>query len=216
MSWLSSTFKRNRGWIGNALKNFAPVAGALTGGLGGVAIGALGSMAGRGIQEGANLGNIAKQGVSGGSIAYGGSKALGGLRSLFAPSSSAMNTVTSAGGEIAPAAVESAGLEGGNIAASRPLATRVASRAGGAARWANDNPMAAAMALQGTGTALNAPSENRYRDAQTRALESQTASDEEERQRRKRLEDAMEPLRRLLAGQMGAGNPYTVAPNPYA
>jgi hypothetical protein len=217
MSWLSSAWTRNRGAIGNALKNFAPVAGALTGGLGGLAIGGLGSALGRGIQPGAKFGDIAKQGISGGSIAYSGSKALGGLKGLFAPGSSAAGT---AAGSVAgtpplpPGAEELASLGGGDIASAQPLLSKIGHAASSVGSFANKNPMAAAMALQGVGSAMNAPSEGRYRDAQTRALEAQVAESEEERARRKRLEDAMEPLRQMLVAQMNQPR-MGIAPNPY-
>lgn len=73
----------DRNQLGNALKNISPIAGAFTGGLGGMLLGGLGSAAGRGVQKGANLGNILGQGVSGAGMASLGESALGGLKSAF-------------------------------------------------------------------------------------------------------------------------------------
>lgn len=216
MSWLSSTFQRNRGWLGNALKNFAPVAGALTGGMGGVLIGGLGSALGRGVQRGANLGNIAGQGVSGAGMAYGGSKALGGLRAAFAPGSAAAPSVMQAGGEVAlNSADDIAGIQGGNIAAARPIASRVGGAARGAGSFLKDNPMAAAMALQGAGDISTAGAQNDMARAQIDALRSQTSESEEERARRRRMEDALEPLRQALLGQMQNAGGRSIPANPY-
>jgi len=54
---------RNRNFVGNALKNVAPIAGILTGGMAGVALGGLGAALGAGVRKGTNIGNIAKTGV---------------------------------------------------------------------------------------------------------------------------------------------------------
>ena len=54
---------RNRNFVGNALKNVAPIAGILTGGTAGVALGGLGAALGAGVRKGTNIGNIAKTGV---------------------------------------------------------------------------------------------------------------------------------------------------------
>lgn len=63
---------RNRNFVGNALKNAAPIAGILTGGLGGVALGGLGAALGSGIHHGTNIGDIAKTGVENGMLTSGG------------------------------------------------------------------------------------------------------------------------------------------------
>lgn len=63
MSWLGDVWKRNRNFVGNALKNVAPVVGALTGGLGGVAIGGLGAALGQATRKGSNIGDILKTGA---------------------------------------------------------------------------------------------------------------------------------------------------------
>lgn len=213
-NWLSKAFQRNRSWLGNALKNFAPVAGALTGGLGGIAIGGLGSALGRGVQKGASLGNIVGQGVSGAGMAYGGSKALGALKSAFAPGSSAASVMQS-GGEVAlDGADDIAGVQGGNIAATRPVAARAGSAARGAGIFLKDNPMAAAMALQGVGDLSTAGTQNDMARAQIDAIRSQTAESEEERARRRRMEEALEPLRLSLLGQL-QGTQRSVPANPY-
>lgn len=63
---------RNRNFVGNALKNVAPIAGILTGGTAGVALGGLGAAAGAGIRKGTNIGNIAKTGVENAMLTSGG------------------------------------------------------------------------------------------------------------------------------------------------
>lgn len=244
MSWLSQTWKHNRGWAGNALKNFAPVAGAVFGGpLGGGLIGGLGSMVGRGIQKGANFGNVLKQGASGASIAAGGHSALKGLRGLFTPSSSVAQSIApdmgmepgqriadiGGGGGAAPTLQPITAGRGGVPDAIGPyrgylpppatgaepsLLSRVGGKISGAAHWADEHPMAAAMGLQGVGNIADAGAENDMHRAQTRAIESETAAAEEERKRRQRMEEALEPLRQALVGQLSRGG-AVIPPNPY-
>jgi hypothetical protein len=73
----------DRNQVGNMLKNVSPIAGALTGGLGGILLGGAGSALGRGVQEGSNFGNILGQGVSGAGLSAVGSQGLGALRGAF-------------------------------------------------------------------------------------------------------------------------------------
>jgi len=54
---------RNRDSVGNFLQNVAPIAGVLTGGLGGIALGGLGAALGAGARRGTNIGNIVRTGV---------------------------------------------------------------------------------------------------------------------------------------------------------
>lgn len=54
---------RNRDSVGNFLQNAAPIAGVLTGGLGGIALGGLGAALGAGARRGTNIGNIVRTGV---------------------------------------------------------------------------------------------------------------------------------------------------------
>lgn len=79
MSWLGDVWKRNRNFVGNALKNVAPVVGALTGGVGGVAIGGLGAALGQAAREGSNIGDILKTGVQNAGITKA-AQSLGGER----------------------------------------------------------------------------------------------------------------------------------------
>lgn len=69
MSWLSSFVNNNRNFAGNLAKNVAPALSFVpgVGWLGAAAIGALG----QGVQKGSNIGDIAKAGLSAGSIGAG-------------------------------------------------------------------------------------------------------------------------------------------------
>ena len=69
MSWLSSFVDNNRNFAGNLAKNVAPALSFVpgVGWLGAAAIGALG----QGVQKGSNIGDIAKAGLSAGSIGAG-------------------------------------------------------------------------------------------------------------------------------------------------
>ena len=89
MSWLSTMFDNNRNFIGNGLKNIAPIAGILTGGLGGVALGGLGAALGQGLEKGSNIGDILKTGASNAAITGLGQGVYGGLKGAFAGSGAA-------------------------------------------------------------------------------------------------------------------------------
>jgi len=92
MSWLSSFWKHNRNFIGNALKNVSPAAFLIpgVGPLAAAGLAGAGSALGRGIQEGSNFGDIVRQGLQGAGQAYLGARLTGGqgnslqrLKNLF-------------------------------------------------------------------------------------------------------------------------------------
>lgn len=78
---------RNRNFVGNALKNVAPVAAALIPGIGALAagaIGGLGSALGAGIKHGTNVGDIAKTGVENGLLASSGNGLVSSVKGALA------------------------------------------------------------------------------------------------------------------------------------
>lgn len=92
MSWLSNFWSHNRNFLGNALKNVSPAAFLIpgVGPLAAAGLAGAGSALGRGIQKGANVGDILRQGVQGAGEAYLGGRLTGGqghslakLKSLF-------------------------------------------------------------------------------------------------------------------------------------
>ncbi len=103
------------------------------------------------------------------------------------------------------------------LAAGRPsFLDQVGSGLGRVAKFAEKNPQAIAMGLQGAGNLATADTENDYRRAQIASVEEQTAGSAEERRRRAAMEAALEPLRRALMGQMaGMQSRAPLPPNPY-
>lgn len=223
MSWVSQFVKHNRNFAGNLLKNAAPAAFLIPGiGPGAAAlIGGAGSALGRGIQEGGNLGNILKQGVTGAGIAYGGAQGMNALKAAFAPSSSAAGSLASVpGASITPsaAAVQGPGGAALNLTQGLGQAPSMASRVGSALNtgakafgaFAKENPTALAMGLQGAGQIGSMGADNAYKRAQTHLLEQQGEQNQQELELQKRRQAALEPLMRALMGQQ-----FTPAKNPY-
>lgn len=222
MSWLSQFVKHNRDFAGNLLKNAAPAAFLIPGiGPGAAALlGGAGSALGRGIQHGANLGNIVKQGATGAAIAYGGGQGLNALKGAFTPSSSVSGALP--GVQTTPGAVASAAgsIQGPGEAAlnltqglgqAPSLASRVGSAISGAGKFAQANPMAVSAGLQGLGQIGTMGADNAYKRAQTNAVNQQTAMSQAELDVMRRRQAALEPLMRALMGQQQgvATNPYT-------
>jgi len=218
---IASPIEHNRDFLGNALKNVSPLA-FLIPGIGPMAaagLGAAGSALGRGIQHGANLGDILKQGAQGGSMAYGGAQGLGALKAAFAPSSSAAGTLaaqspgesaaakfmasqaapeTSVGGISFPA-VQAAALPAQTAGGSSMLADALR----GTGSFLKANPMAVGQGLQGLGQLSQMSSENRLRNAQAGISEAELTM-------LKNRQAALAPLLALLQGQQQG-----VRPNPY-
>jgi hypothetical protein len=195
----------NRDQMGNALKNIAPAA-FLIPGIGTAAamgLGGLGSAFGRGIQHGANIGNILGQGLSGAAIAGGGAQGMNALRGAFAPSSvtAAPSGFASAPGGGWQAIGAQAGDSGPGLASS--FGQGLGHAASGVAHFAKEYPMAVSGGLQGIGAIANSGSENRLRNAQADAMQRQADESDYEFQQRKARDLALEPLRRALAAQIG-------------
>jgi hypothetical protein len=224
---IASPVEHNRDFLGNALKNVSPLA-FLIPGLGPMAaagLGAAGSALGRGIQHGANIGDILKQGAQGGAEAYGGAQGMNALKAAFAPSSSAAGTVASG----VPGAAGAGGPGGasnflasqynpavnvGGISMAAPQAAALPSAATGGGSMFSDaargvgsflkaNPMAVGQGLQGLGQMSQANSENRLRNAQAGITEQELAA-------MKNRTAALQPLYQALLGQQQG-----VRPNPY-
>lgn len=249
MSWLSKATGVHisptrtyvdRNQVGNLLKNISPIAGAFTGGLGGMLLGGAGSALGRGVQKGANFGNILGQGAAGAGMASLGESALGGLKSAFGGASgSAAGGAGGAGGgfggegglqSVAPPGPSPAQWQGAadSMKAIPPVsAAPAAAVAGAAVPPPAVKPPASAMSrvgsfadkyagflsggLQGIGNIAQADSQNRLRNAQAQETEYDLAE-------RRRRELALEPLRRALAGQLsglGGVNSSPIAKNPH-
>lgn len=225
MSWASQFIKHNRDFAGNLLKNAAPAAFLIPGiGPGAAAaIGGLGSALGRGIQHGANLGNIAKQGISGASIAYGGAQGMGALKSAFAPSSSAAGAVAGApttavgngtmvsNGNGAWLPAGGAGASDSAASAGSSLMSKLGSGAQAVGKFTKDYPNAIAAGLQGLGAIGTMGTENAMRRAQTNSINQQTAMSQQEAELLKRRQAALQPLMQALMGQQ-----YQSARNPYS
>lgn len=222
----------DRHTLGNLVKNVAPVAGTLLGGPAGFALSGLMGAGGE-LARGGNAGSAFKSGLSNASLAGLGSAAKSGLSGLLNHGGAEVAQVAQAGApELAgssaldalPTAIPSVGTIGDGAAAAAPLnpiaaaatsATKSApsflSRAGS---FIEKHPTAVGMGLKGLGEVATAPSESRYRNAQTHALEVQTQADEDERRRRLAMQTALGPLAQQLVGQFGQSRP--IAPNPYA
>lgn len=205
----------NRNQFGNMLKNVSPIAGAFTGGLGGLLLGGAGSALGRGVQKGANLGNILGQGASGAALSGVGNMGINALKGAFAGGGSAAGAGAGAGGSAGgsaagamPGAVEE--IQAGNVV--HPAASKFGFGGPGllksAGNFLKDNTTAVGMGLKGLGDIQGAGSQNRLANAQASRLEYET---EEERRRQR----ALEPLRRALEGQLTQPR-YQVSASPYA
>lgn len=207
------------------MRNAAPVAGTLMGGPAGLALAGLGSAAGRAVSPGSNIGDILKSGVSGASMAgigMAGKSALSGLMERGGAEAGAELAGNSlddlAGGAVpevgltpsAPSAMEAIGSAAQSAApeGGKSFLSRVGS-------FIEKRPTASAMALKGIGDIASAPSENRYNDARARSLDLETQMQQDEMERRRRLEASLEPIRLMLAQQLNAPR-SPVAPNPYS
>lgn len=217
---IASPVEHNRDFLGNALKNVSPLA-FLIPGLGPMAaagLGAAGSALGRGIQHGANLGDILKQGAQGGAMAYGGAQGMNALKAAFAPSSSAaidgavpgiqMTSATPAASYLQGPGDEALRL-GGQMAQQQPsmlsqLATGAGHAAQGVGSFIKANPTAVGAGLQGLGQINQMGSENRLRNAQAGMTEAELAA-------MKNRAAALQPLYQALMGQQQG-----VHPNPYS
>lgn len=215
---------------GNLFKNVATIGGSVMGGGAGIALAGLGNVAGQGLLPGSNIGDMARAGVRGAGTAALSNAARAGLSGLAnRGASGAVDTglgavdsgvgaaadVAGAGPSVASAAPEIAPLEAGNIAGAQSTLSRVGRTASSVGSFAGRNSNSVAAGLQGLGMAMNAPGEARLRDAEIRRMESMTAADEEERARRRRLEESLEPLQLALAQQLNAPR-APVPSNPYA
>ena len=237
MSWLSSFWDHNRSFLGNALKNVAPAAFLIpgVGPLAAAGIAGAGSALGRGIQKGANIGDILKQGVTGAGQAYLGGQLTGGQGQSLAK----LKSLFSTGGSGSPAAEASRSLarmpgvqftpssavvQGPGSAAASTSGPRAASASAVPAqrprpprpaspglrrsspRRSNsrkDNPMAAALGLQGAGAARSSlPAENRLKAAQQQQLELQNQAERDDMDRQAARDKALEPLWKLLQAQL--------------
>jgi hypothetical protein len=222
----------NRDQLGRALRVAAPIAGAFTGGLGGLALGGLGSAVGRGIEHGGNIGNILGAGAlgAGGSAlgAYGLGKAgigsgdtgIGALGRAFGIGGGAAPAGSAGGGAaVMPAVggIQQAGLSaaapgaiglGSGESVASPLGQSFGGGLLGGLRRAVKGKEAEIIA-GGIG-ALSNYGKNK---AEAGLYKQQARDLEEERAARLRREQALAPFQQLLAAQLGG---YNVAPNRYA
>jgi len=220
VSILSQFVKHNRDFAGNALKNIAPLSFLIpgVGPLAAAGLGAAGSALGRGIQHGGNLGNILKQGVEGGSMAYGGAQGLGAVKAAFAPSSSAVaagggglgSTAGSAAGSVASPgafpAIDGSGISAAplSFASGTPQPGMLHDALSGVGHFIEHNPNTIGQGLQGIGKIGSMGANNRL-------LNAQAGMSEAELQAFKNRQAALQPLYAALLGQQ-----QHVAPNPYA
>lgn len=215
MSWVTRFLEHNRGFIGNAAKNISPFLALTPLGIpGALAAGALG----RAIQPGANIGSIAKSGLSNAAIGAGMQGGLGALKSAFAPSSSAAGAVygggatgSEIGGQVMGAGnAFTAGAHGPEAGMS--LADTVGGALKGVGKFAADHPKALEMGLG----ALD-PTQRNYMRAQTDAITNNTQLSRDEAERRRRMQDAMAPLYAAFMGQFQnmQQHPVNIAANPY-
>ncbi len=196
---------------------------------GGATIPLLAGAAGGFLKEHAGVGDVVK-GAGKGFLAGSAGKGVRSIgQSLLSSGGSGGATVTSAGGAVPPpapvippsasAGAVLAGLESGNIVASRGALSRVAdagrSAASSVGKFVEKNPAASAMALQGVGDLASSGSESRMNDAQADILEQRADETRYDFEQRKRREAAMAPIWSSLGSTIG-GNYSQVAKNPYA
>lgn len=168
----------DRKQFGGAVSKLAPLAAAFIPGVGPAAlVGGLGSAIGRGIQPGANFGDIAKAGAIGGAASGG----LHALRSAFVPGSSPMaNTIMSSDGAGGWTQTQGPGAEG---ALSR-LAHGFGSGAKKLGTMAKENPLVVG---QIAGGVLDAKQNSEAMDFQRQQYDDKEA-------RRRRLQEMLAPL----------------------
>lgn len=227
MSWLA-----DRLGIHVNLRPLAPVAGGILGGIvGGPAGAAWGAGLARGIDDkahGASWKDSLRSGAKTGLITYAGGKGLEKLRSAFGgaaaageftPSSSApLDAAEDLSGVARPAFGPGASSAPSGGGGGSSFLSGVGSAAKGIGRFAQQNPQATGMALQGLGSIGTMGSENAQRRAQTRALELQNQGGEYDLEAKRRRDAALAPLMALFQGQMQQrmSNPYQVPKNPYS
>lgn len=189
MSWLSETWNRNRGAIGNAVKNVSPLlAFTPLGPLGAGAAGALG----RAIQPGANAGSILKSGL--------GNAAIGGGAAGLARGAGLVGNPMAQGG--LPTSEAFSGPQG------------LASRVNGALGSAGNAAMGAAKkdplgAIQAVGSVTGGVMDGRNQNAQ---LDFQKKQYEDEQERRRRIAQSLAPLFQQL--QQGQQQPFSTPYGP--
>lgn len=225
-SWLA-----NRLGIHLNLRPLAPIAGGVLGGIvGGPAGAAWGAGLARGLDDkahGSSWQDSLKHGATTGVLTYAGGKGLEKLRSAFGgaqpgftPSSSApidpaenLSGVGSSGPAFgAGGATPTPSVGGGGSGFSLGSAVK------GIGSFAQKNPQATGLALQGLGNLGTMGSENAYRRAQTHALDLNNQGSEYELEAKKRRDAALAPLMALMQGQLQQrmNTPYQVAKNPYS
>lgn len=241
-SWLS-----NRLGLHINLRPLAAPAGAILGSMLLPGIGtALGAGLGAGAAKTADnlfhhdsIGHALGQGVLNGGAAYLGAGGLSKLKSIFDGSgdaASAAGSVAQSGvpgggaGAFTPSSAASAGdgfqsaipdsaLYGKTAfpGSSPSLVSRLGSGAASVGRFAQQNPLAAAMGLQGVGNIAQAGSENAYRKAQTHAIDLSNQQSQYEQEAKKRRDAAIAPLLALFQGQVQQlqQHPYQIGANPY-
>lgn len=211
--------------LGNLVKNLSPaLAFTPLGPLGAAGASALGDVARgkhniggilRGALTNATIGTAAKAGYGAIRGAMNGAPqvAAAGAPAPVAPTVAGPGPLSAAASGTPPLAPISAGV--GGVPASVTSAATAAPSSPGIVRsalsFAEKNPTAVGMGLQGLGQIATAGSENRLQNAQAGALEQQGALTAEQQQRRKALDDwfAAHPL--TLDRPPVADSPYTLA-----
>lgn len=220
--------------LSNLTRNAAVGAGTVMGGGAGLALAGLGSAAGRGLAPGANIGDMARAGLTGAATAgalHSGagllrnavnrigsgasSAATPSLESLASRPIPEMSTIGGASplpSSAAAAPVGAGASAAANVAGTvtEPAGRGLLSRAGS---FVKGNPMAAAMALQGAGGLATSGSQNRLNDLQSEALEQRIGESEYDFERRRRRDEALAPIWSNL-GNMNGGY-SSIAANPY-
>ena len=226
---------RNRNFVGNALKNIAPVAGILTGGLGGVALGGLGAALGAGIHHGTNIGDIAKTGVENGMLTSGGQNLLSPFYNgpMSAMKQAASKLAANAGTASQAAFTPSSGsLMGGSgavpgVSSLENMAAQAAPNMGlpGAAPASFLSKLGSGVTspevigglLKGIGGIGKSDAETKYLNTQNEALAQRTRLEQQQYDAQVARAKALQPLLDALMGKAQgiAGQQGTVAPNPY-
>lgn len=231
---------RNRNFVGNALKNIAPVAGILTGGLGGVALGGLGAALGAGIHHGTNIGDIAKTGVENGMLTSGGQNLLSSFGyngPMSAMKQTANKIAANAGTQGAAAFTPSSGsLMGGSgavpgVSSLENMATRAApdmlsGLSGGGTAPASflsklasgaTSPEVIGGLLKGIGGMGKNDAEEKYLNTQNDALAQRSRLEQQQYDEQVARRKALQPLLDALMGKAQgiAGQQVSVPPNPY-
>lgn len=157
--------------LGNLLKNFAPIAGAAAGGVPGFLL-AGGMSAGGDLARGKNVsvGNA----ITNAGLAYGGGKAMDGLRSAFTPSSG----MQYGAGDVAKGAALTA--KDAVVSGAKNLGTQ-----------AVKNPLVVG---QIAGGVLDARAQGAQTDLARQQFDFQKQQHDEQEERRRRLQELLAPL----------------------